>query len=96
MVCSGPQGMRPLSSPITKGPLREAAALTFPAPSPGNRIFSRESQGKIPSILTPRKSMNAPATIGITPFRVVERLNRDPSAPTAPPMTVYETTLPPL
>jgi hypothetical protein len=42
----------------------------------------------MPSILTPRKSMNAPATIGITPLSVVERLNRDPSAPTAPPMIV--------
>ena len=55
---------------------------------PGNRTFSRESQGNIPSIRTPRKSMNAPAMIGITPLSVVERLNSEPRAPTMPPMIV--------
>ena len=96
MVCSGPQGMSPLSRPITKGPLREAAAASLPLPRPGRRILTRESQGKMPSMRTPRKSMNAPAMMGMTPFNAVESPNSDPSAPTAPPMIVYEMTLPPL
>jgi hypothetical protein len=88
MVCRGPQGMRPLSRPTTNGPLPEAAVDSLRPAKPGRRTFRRESQGKIPSIRTPRKSMKAPASTGITPLRAVERLNREPTAPTMPPMIV--------
>ncbi len=40
--------------------------------------------------------MNAPARMGMSPLRAVDRLKRDPTAPTMPPITVYETTLPAL
>ncbi len=88
MVWSGPHGMSPFKRPTTKGPRPAAAALILPSRIPGKRTRSRESHGKIPRMRTPRNSMKAPAMMGITPFRAVERLKSEPRAPTSPPITV--------
>ncbi len=86
MAWSGPQGIKPLSSPTKRGLL----LLTRPAHEVrpfGKPRFSLRSHGKMFNMLRPMITMNTPATSWTTPLAAPEKLTTEPRAPTIPPTT---------